>query len=91
MTVEIRRTLKLFSWARAQHRLRSLGKPAGFADASELIAAETGICVTKVSAVLAGVNSSADTQEKIAAWNGLVRATRHGEPVLIVDFRGGAQ
>lgn len=94
MSGTIRHTLKVFSWARAQHRLRVAGGEAGFAAAAALIAKETGLSEVKVRAALAGGFSSIETQVRLACWNGLKLATKHGKPIVTVDhdaaFDGGA-
>ncbi|MCK7615210.1 hypothetical protein [Roseibium sediminicola] len=84
-TSDIRQTLKVFSWARAQHLLRCRGYPVSFAGAAALVAAETGIRGTRAAAALSGGFSSADTQARLAAWNGLSIKQKHGEPVLVAD------
>jgi hypothetical protein len=83
---DTRQTLKTYSWARAQHRLRLASYTAGFTAARDLIATETGVEPAKVAAVLAGGFSSRDTQERLARWNGLRLATCHGKPVLVADY-----
>lgn len=85
MTDIVRPVLRLFTYARAQHRLRQAGKPAGFASAAKLVAGETGVALDDVNTVLDCGFSSVETQERVAAWCGLRRATKHGTPVLIAD------
>lgn len=84
-TADVRRTLKVFTWARAQHRLRLVDLPVSFSGAVALIGAETGLDDAKLAAVLAGGFSSEETQRQVAAWNGLLLAAKHGAPVLVVD------
>ncbi|QFT31790.1 hypothetical protein FIV00_14960 [Labrenzia sp. THAF82] len=85
MSAEIRKTLRVYSWARGQHRLRGKGAPVSFAAIAEMISADTGLPLTTASAALAGGFSSKDTQARLAAWNGLKLAQKHGQPVLVVD------
>jgi len=85
-TADIRQTLKVFSRARGQHRLRTRQEPVGFGFIAAVIAEDTGLDLCKVKAALAGGFSSTHTQKTLAAWTGLRLATKHGAPVLVADL-----
>ncbi|WP_298958422.1 hypothetical protein [uncultured Roseibium sp.] len=89
MSADIRQRLRLFSWARGQHRLRCEDAPVSFAAIAEMISADTGLPVRTAAAALAGGFSSKDMQARLAAWNGLKLAQKHGQPVLVLDPRSG--
>lgn len=76
-----RRVLARFARCRAAVRHGAWG----FAEALDLIAGATGLDRDKARAALAGGFSSPGTRARLAAWNGLTRATRHGVPVLRPD------
>ncbi|EEE43034.2 hypothetical protein [Roseibium alexandrii] len=84
--MSFRQNLRLFLWARAQHRLRQTGRPVKFSAAAELIAGATGVDLHKVRAALGGGFSSRATQDQLARWCGLRCATKHGAPVLVADL-----
>ncbi|MBO9424663.1 hypothetical protein J7444_08020 [Labrenzia sp. R4_1] len=80
-----RQNLRLFLWARAQHRLRQEGWPATFSAAAELIAGATKVDLQKVRATLGGGFSTHETQSRMARWCGLKFVPKHGAPVLVAD------
>jgi len=89
VTADIRQTLRLFSWARAQHRLRGQERAVTFSNAANLIEVETGLELAAARAALGGGFSSKDTQKALAAWTGLKLAAKHGQPVLVADLAAG--
>jgi len=84
---EIRERLRLFTWARAQHRLRMAGKGGRsvcFTAAARMISKQCGIDMDQARRVLTGRMVRPETLHLVARWNGL---TLRGD-ALVADYGG---